>query len=110
MEFGEQGCTVVEHLPPTGPAQQVFEWGGGGGELERQTSRDKTVGKDESTRGVRGYAPPKNFDFNSSQMPRNTFKINQRNPTKYKLSGRCVTPARAAAKEPLGGIKLIAVR
>ena len=39
----------------TGPAQQVFEWGGGGGGggLERQTS------KDESIRGVRGYAPRK---------------------------------------------------
>ena len=29
---------------------------------------------------VRGYAPPEIFDFNSSQMPRNVFKINQRTP------------------------------
>ena len=57
----------------SGPAQQVFEWGGGGG-LERQTS------KDESTGGGGGYATPEIFDFNSSQMPRNAFKINQLNP------------------------------
>ena len=30
--------------------------------------------------GIWGYAPPEIFDFNSSQMPRNAFKINQRNP------------------------------
>ena len=54
-----------------GPAQQVFEWGGGGegGALERQ------INKDESTRGS-----GEKFDFNSSEMPRNAFKINQRNP------------------------------
>ena len=55
----------------TGPAQQLFEWGGGGGGLESQTSK---------TSQLAGYGPPEYSDFNSSQMPRNAFKINQRNP------------------------------
>ena len=56
-----------------------FRVGGGGGEgggLERQTSKDESHGE----RGVGGYALPEIFDFNSSQMPRNAYKINQRNP------------------------------
>ena len=51
--------------------QQVFEWGG---------LKDKQVKMSQLARGVLGYAPPENLDFNSSQMPRNAFKINQRNP------------------------------
>ena len=42
-------------------------WRGGGGGAEKR--------KRELTRGIRGHAPPKDFDFNSFGMPRNAFKI-----------------------------------
>ena len=57
-----------------GPCSKFSSGGGGGGGLERQTS------KDVSTGGVKGKAHTETFDFNSSQMPRNASKINQRNP------------------------------
>ena len=53
-----------------------FRVGGGeGGGLERQTSKDESHGGG----GGAGICSPEIFDFNSSQMPRNAFKINQRN-------------------------------
>ena len=55
-----------------------FSSGGGGG----LGLKDKQVKMSQLGGGgrVRGYAPPEIFYFNSSQMPRNAFKINQRNP------------------------------
>ena len=48
--------------------------GGGGGGLERQTSKMGQLRKGGGGGGeIRGHASPDNFDFNFSQMPRNTF-------------------------------------
>ena len=58
----------------SGPAQHVFEWGRG---LKDKQVKMSNMG---GGGGGWGYAPPEIFDFNSSQMPRNAFKINQRNP------------------------------
>ena len=50
----------------SGPEQQVFEWGG---------LKDKQVKMSQLGGGGEGF-----FYFNPTQMPRNAFKINQRNP------------------------------
>ena len=58
-----------------GPRSKFSSGGGGGG---GGGLKDKQVKM--SQLGVRGNVPPESFDFNSSQMPRNAFKINQRIP------------------------------
>ena len=54
------------------------------GGLERQTSKDESTEGGGGGRwgrgGGSGLCSPEFFYFNSSQMPRNAFKINQRNP------------------------------
>ena len=55
------------------------------GGLKRQTSKDESTGRgggggEGGGGGFGGMLPPEIFDFNSSQMPRNAFTINQRNP------------------------------
>ena len=65
--------TLPQDLVTSGPAQQIFDWGGGGGL--------NANGKREPTRGDRGACSPipENFDFNSSKMTENAFKNNKRN-------------------------------
>ena len=57
---------------------RVGRGGGGGGEFQRQTSKNSQLGGGGMV--VWGYALPENFDFNPSQIPKNAFKINRRNP------------------------------
>ena len=54
----------------------------GGGLKDKQVKMSQLGGGG----GVRGYVPPKSFDFNSSQMPRNAFKTLINEILKYKLS------------------------
>ena len=78
-----QGC-CSDHLE-SGPAQHVFEWGGGGGGgLESQTSKMRQLG-----RGYGGIHPRKILTFNSSQMLRNAIKIKQRNSSDFQKSLKC---------------------
>ena len=62
-------------FPPSGLAQQAFEWGGGWG-LERQTSKMSQ----QFGGGGRGYAPRKILIFTPLKCRKKTFKINHRNP------------------------------
>ena len=64
-----------ESVKGQGPRSKFSSWGGGGGGGGGGLESEKS--EDEPVRGVRAGV---NFDFNSSQMPRNAFKINQRNP------------------------------
>ena len=59
-----------------GPRSKFSSGGGGGGGLKDKQVKMSQLGGG----GIRGYVPPEIFYFNSSEMPRNAFKINQRNP------------------------------